>query len=165
MKKREVDRIDIQILNILQENAYINNKDLAEKIGLSPSPTLVRIQNLQEKGIIAHYTIEPNYGYFGYTSLLLANIKVLRDKSRIFEERVINADCVTKCLRLDQGGKSLAVNEYWIHIMGKSDADCKECIDNLTNQNGVPMAVFIESTLVKTVVKNSKLKLGPDDVK
>lgn len=50
MKKKQIDLLDIAILNILNEHAELNNKQLSEKIGLSESPTLVRVQNLWGRG-------------------------------------------------------------------------------------------------------------------
>ena len=44
MKKKQIDVTDIEILNILTEHAELNNKELANKIGLSEGPTLVRVQ-------------------------------------------------------------------------------------------------------------------------
>lgn len=49
------DRYDRKILEILQANARISNLDLAEAIGLSPSPCSRRVRHLEESGIIARY--------------------------------------------------------------------------------------------------------------
>ena len=50
-----MDRYDRQILDILQEDGRINNQDLADRIGLSPSPCLRRVRALEESGIIVGY--------------------------------------------------------------------------------------------------------------
>lgn len=47
-----LDAIDIQILNILQENAKITNADLARRIHMAPSGALERVRKLEAKGII-----------------------------------------------------------------------------------------------------------------
>ena len=39
----KLDRYDQQILQVLQEDGRINNQDLADRIGLSPSPCLRRV--------------------------------------------------------------------------------------------------------------------------
>lgn len=51
----ELDRHDRQILAVLQEDGRISNQDLAERIGLSPSPCLRRVRTLEEAGVIAGY--------------------------------------------------------------------------------------------------------------
>lgn len=50
-----VDQIDTRILVELQENARLSNVELAECVGLSPSPCLARVRALEEAGLIAKY--------------------------------------------------------------------------------------------------------------
>lgn len=52
----QLDRIDRNILRILQKNARITNKDLASQLGLSPPPTLERVKKLEALGFITGYT-------------------------------------------------------------------------------------------------------------
>lgn len=49
------DAIDIRILQALQENGRIANNELAERVGLSPSPCLRRVKLLEEAGVIERY--------------------------------------------------------------------------------------------------------------
>jgi DNA-binding Lrp family transcriptional regulator len=51
----KLDKIDLSILKILQENSKITNLDLSKKIGLSPAPTLERVKKLENSGIIESY--------------------------------------------------------------------------------------------------------------
>ncbi len=46
----KLSKIDHHILNELQKNARISNLDLANKVGLSPSPCLRRVKQLEELG-------------------------------------------------------------------------------------------------------------------
>jgi Lrp/AsnC family transcriptional regulator, leucine-responsive regulatory protein len=50
-----IDRYDQQILEILQIDGRINNQELADRIGLSPSPCLRRVRALEESGLIVGY--------------------------------------------------------------------------------------------------------------
>ena len=50
-----MDRYDQRILELLQQDGRISNQDLAERIGLSPSPCLRRVRQLEEDGIIDRY--------------------------------------------------------------------------------------------------------------
>jgi DNA-binding Lrp family transcriptional regulator len=52
---RTLDVVDRRILRVLQENGRIQNVDLAEKVGLSPSPCLRRVKMLEESGVIERY--------------------------------------------------------------------------------------------------------------
>ena len=50
-----MDRYDQHILEVLQQDGRISNQDLADRIGLSPSPCLRRVRQLEEDGIIDRY--------------------------------------------------------------------------------------------------------------
>ena len=51
----KLDKIDRHILNILQRDARISNLDLAEKVGLSPTPCHRRVKRLEDEGIIERH--------------------------------------------------------------------------------------------------------------
>ncbi len=51
----ELDKIDFNILKILQENGRITNLQLSQYIGLSPAPTLERVRKLENSGYIKSY--------------------------------------------------------------------------------------------------------------
>ena len=46
-----LDKIDIRIISELQKNSRLSNLELAAKVGLSPSPCLRRVKQLQAKGV------------------------------------------------------------------------------------------------------------------
>jgi Lrp/AsnC family leucine-responsive transcriptional regulator len=48
-----LDRIDLNILSELQEDASLTNLELAARVNLSPSPCLVRVRNLERLGVIS----------------------------------------------------------------------------------------------------------------
>lgn len=48
----KLDRIDRRILAALQDNGGLSNQELAEQVGLSPSPCSRRVRALEEAGII-----------------------------------------------------------------------------------------------------------------
>jgi Lrp/AsnC family transcriptional regulator, leucine-responsive regulatory protein len=52
---QDLDKIDLQILRILQENGRITNLQLSGEIGLSPAPTLERVRKLENAGYIKSY--------------------------------------------------------------------------------------------------------------
>jgi len=51
----ELDKTDLQILKILQENGRITNLQLSSDVGLSPAPTLERVRKLEQTGFIKSY--------------------------------------------------------------------------------------------------------------
>ena len=56
-----LDKTDIQMLRVLQQNARITVKDLALKVHLSPTPVFERLHRLENEGYIRRYTRQPLY--------------------------------------------------------------------------------------------------------
>ncbi len=55
MPTQPLDRIDLRILNRLQDNARLSNVELARAVHLSPSPCLARVRRLEESGVISRH--------------------------------------------------------------------------------------------------------------
>ena len=57
----ELDRIDFEILGLLQRNARMTNKDLAENVGIAPSTCLERVRRMVDSGTIRgfHADVDP----------------------------------------------------------------------------------------------------------
>jgi len=57
-----LDKTDLQILRLMQDNARISNADLARELGMAPSGILERVKKLEQKNVIIQYAarINPN---------------------------------------------------------------------------------------------------------
>jgi Lrp/AsnC family leucine-responsive transcriptional regulator len=55
-----LDKTDLQILRLMQDNARISNADLARELGMAPSGVLERVKKLEQKGVILQSTIRIN---------------------------------------------------------------------------------------------------------
>ena len=51
----QLDKTDLQILSLLQDDSRLTNKELAAKIHLSPTPTFERVKRLEREGYIRKY--------------------------------------------------------------------------------------------------------------
>jgi len=60
MANVKLDKTDLKILKILQENSKITNLDLSRRIGLSPAPTLERVKKLEKNNVILSYHAQVN---------------------------------------------------------------------------------------------------------
>ena len=72
----KLDRYDQHILEILQQDGRINNQDLADRIGLSPSPCLRRVRALEESGLIVGYRALLDAKKLGLTLMALIHISM-----------------------------------------------------------------------------------------
>ena len=55
-----IDEIDLQILNILQQNARTSNAEIARQVEMAPSAVLERIRRLEARGVIQGYEARIN---------------------------------------------------------------------------------------------------------
>ena len=72
----EIDRYDREILAILQTDGRISNQDLADRIGLSPSPCLRRVRVLEESGLITGYRAMLDAKKLGLSLMALIGISM-----------------------------------------------------------------------------------------
>ena len=87
----ELDRYDRSILEALQGNGRISNQELADRIGLSPSPCLRRVKALEEAGVILGYRALVDNRALGLTLTALVFISMDRhtpDRFANFEARI-----------------------------------------------------------------------------
>jgi Lrp/AsnC family leucine-responsive transcriptional regulator len=73
----KMDATDRKILEILQANSNITNAQLAKEIGLSPAPTLERVNKLETSGVIRSYhaVIDPASVGLGVSTFVMASLK------------------------------------------------------------------------------------------
>lgn len=74
----ELDAIDEQILQLVQANGQLSNLEIAEQVGLSPSPCSRRIKRLEEAGVITRYVAILDPEVLGYK--LTAYVGVAMDQ-------------------------------------------------------------------------------------
>ncbi len=70
----EIDDIDRRILRALQRNGRMPNVELAEAVGLSPSPCLRRVRMLEDAGVIERYAALLDASKIGMGLTLFARV-------------------------------------------------------------------------------------------
>ncbi|MFY9976129.1 MAG: Lrp/AsnC family transcriptional regulator [Chromatiaceae bacterium] len=80
-----LDNYDRRILEELQQDGRITNQELADRIGLSPSPCLRRVRALEEAGIIAGYRALLDAKQLGLNLMALLSISMDRHTPERFE--------------------------------------------------------------------------------
>jgi len=96
----KLDRIDKRILAALQENARISNLELADKVGLSPSPCSRRVKHLEDEGVIARYATLLNIAKLELKLTAFVSISMDRhtpDRFENFETKVAGFPEVMEC--------------------------------------------------------------------
>ena len=95
-----MDNLDKKIVFELQNNGRLSNFEIAEKVGLSPSPCLRRIKNLEKNKIISGYTAIVNEELFGYPVTAFVSVRLENQTDgtlKQFEEGISSLVEVVDC--------------------------------------------------------------------
>lgn len=98
-----VDDIDRAIIDQLRRDGRLTNVELAERVGLSPSPCLRRVRQLEASGVITGYTavVDPAAIGRSYEPLVWVTLsRVTRESMTEFEEAVQEIDEVVEAMRM-----------------------------------------------------------------
>jgi Lrp/AsnC family transcriptional regulator len=100
MSEIELDRIDREILRLLQKDAELSAAAVGEKIGLSQSPCWRRIQRLREEGLILGPQMRFDLKKLGFDVVVFAQVKLTahgRSKVPEFAETIREFPEVQEC--------------------------------------------------------------------
>ncbi|MGL5927845.1 MAG: Lrp/AsnC family transcriptional regulator [Dermatophilaceae bacterium] len=88
-----MDAIDHRILRELQQDGRVSNVDLAERVGLSPSPCLRRVRALEETGVISGYraVLDPTAVGRGFEVVVSATLRQAETSAIAAFERAVSA--------------------------------------------------------------------------
>jgi Lrp/AsnC family leucine-responsive transcriptional regulator len=96
----KLDKIDLKLLREMQRDGRITNLELADKVGLSPSPCARRVKQLEESGIIDRTVTLLNPSRLGLKLIALIQIAMDRhtpDRFEEFERQVAGYPEVVEC--------------------------------------------------------------------
>lgn len=100
MSEISVDRIDRAMLAELQRDGRMTNQDLADRVGLSPSPCLRRLRRLESDGVIARYVALVDPGAVGLPVTAFIRVRLHQQDDRhltTFEQAVAGFAEVMEC--------------------------------------------------------------------
>ena len=82
----KLDKVDLQILRTLQENARLTTKELAAKVSLSSTPVFERLKRLEANGYIKKYIAVLDAEKLNQGFVVFCNVKLRRMNRSIAEE-------------------------------------------------------------------------------
>jgi DNA-binding Lrp family transcriptional regulator len=147
----KLDRIDIRILSHLQRNGRVTNVDLADAVGLSPSPCLIRVKRLEKAGYIAGYGVHLQLEKLGdiqvvFTQVMLSDHR--REDFAMFEAAIRNIDEIVECHRV--GGDF----DYLLKFVTRSVIHYHSIAEDVLRQ-----AINIEKYFSYIVIKSPIVKI------
>ena len=150
-----LDKTDLKILQVLQENGRLTNVELSERVALSPSPCLRRLKQLEDAGIIRKYAallspVAVELGLQAFIRVSISKAKVAREE---FSAAVQTWPEVLSCFALT------GETDYLLHaFFTDMNAFSHFVLDTLLSHEGVQDA---QSSFVLKEIKNTTaLPLG-----
>ena len=143
----KIDRLDLRILAQLQKNGRMTNVDLADAVGLSPSPCLIRVNRLEQSGYIAGYGAHLRLEKLGDTLTVFTEVTLSdhrREDFARFEAAIREVDEVLEC-HLVSGGY-----DYLLKFMTRSVQHYQDTIEVLLAQN-IGIEKYFSYVVIKTV--------------
>ncbi|GAM56011.1 transcriptional regulator [Vibrio ishigakensis] len=108
-----MDKFDERILQELKRDGKVSNVELSERVGLSASATLRRVQELERKEVIKGYRamLDANQLGVGFVAYVSIGLSSHRKQAQVaFEEHVRFVDEVVECHNITGG------NEYLLRV-------------------------------------------------
>jgi Transcriptional regulators len=153
----QLDRYDRQILQALQADGRLSNQDLADRIGLSPSPCLRRVRALEESGLITGYRALVDAKMLGLSLMALVHISMDRhtpERFERFEQQIAQIDEVMECLLIT--GQSA---DYQLKVVVRDmDAYQALLLDRITRIEGI--TGVHSSFVLRRVIDKTALPIG-----
>lgn len=143
-----LDKVDLQILRTLQENARLTTKELAARVSLSSTPVFERLKRLEREGYIKRYIAVLDAEKLNQGFIVFCNVKMKRMSRDIAEEFgciVSNIPEVTECYNISGSF------DYMLKIHAPNMKYYQEFILNVLGT--VESLGSLESTFVMDVVK------------
>lgn len=99
----KLDKVDLQILRILQENSRLTTKELAAKVSLSSTPVFERLKRLETNGYIKKYIAILDADKFNQGFMVFCKVKLQRvnyDIATEFARIIADIPEVTECYNI-----------------------------------------------------------------
>lgn len=155
MAQLTLDKTDLKILQVLQENGRLTNVELSERVALSPSPCLRRLKQLEDAGIIRQYAalLSPVAVDLGLQAFIRVSISKASQSRIDFAKAVCDWPEVLSCFALT------GETDYLLHtFFTDMNAFSHFVLETLLSHPGVQDA---QSSFVLKEVKNTTaLPLG-----
>ena len=142
----EIDRFDARILAALQRDGRLPVVDLAESIGLSPTPCARRIKALEANGVIEGYAAVLSPMRTGLKIMAIVQVKLTEHTDETvarFEREIERMDEVTKCLAIT-GSYDFILEVYGKDLEALSNVVLKKLI-RVPNVRDMQSSVVLET--------------------
>lgn len=156
-----MDRIDLKILNALQEDARISITDLAEQVSLTPTPCARRVQNLEQEGLIKKYVGLLDQSKVGLPVNAFVEVRLIRereDEMSAFENIIKKHSEIMECYVLSGG------HDYLLRVVAPDLESyhrfLREKLLSIRAVNSVETSFALDRVIYRTSLPLDHLKIS-----
>lgn len=144
-----LDLVDQKILHLLQEDGRITDSELAQRIGLTPTPTMERVRRLERDGYILGYRAVINPKKIGRGQNVFIKVS-LKEHRREMIEAFLSA--IQKMPEVQACYHTTGESDYMLKVAVRDVEDYEDFI--MHKMTKAPAFARIESTIVLSVPKD-----------
>jgi DNA-binding Lrp family transcriptional regulator len=151
-----LDRFDLKILAHLEREGRCSNVELADAVGLSQSPCLVRTKRLQESGVIRGYGADIALDKLGRHVIVFSEVTISSHRPpdfRKFEEAVDQHSEIVEWYNMSGG------YDYLLKIVAPSVAYFQELMERLL-QDDIGIEKFTSRIVLRQASRKRSHPLG-----
>lgn len=147
-----LDRIDCGIVDALQKDARLSNKELAAQVGLAPSSCLERVRRLEKRGVLLGFRAEVDPKALGIGLEALTAVRLSQHKSGTFESFLAHAQQLREAVAVYQVA---GPDDFLIHVAVRDPEHLRDLV--LDHISAHPDVAHIETALIFKAVRTATL--------
>lgn len=152
MSKLKLDKIDHNILEILQSRGKITNAQLSKEVGLSPAPTLERVKKLETSGIIESYHAQLNRRKIGLGVMTFVQVTLSGHRKAVTDLFIETVNAVPEIVECHHVTGSC---DFLLKVISEDMDAYQRLITDTVNE--IEVVASTQTMVILSTIKNSKV--------
>jgi Lrp/AsnC family leucine-responsive transcriptional regulator len=145
----KLDSTDLKIVDILQKEGRIANNELANRIGLTTTPTLERVKRLEREGVIEGYTAKVNRESVGKGLTVFVTVTLSVHQLNLMKEFTSAIQAIPEILACYN---TTGEGDFLLHVVAKDTKDYEKLMR--TKLTTLPDVQRLHTSIVLNTIKD-----------
>jgi Lrp/AsnC family leucine-responsive transcriptional regulator len=145
----KLDSTDLKIVDILQKEGRIANNELANRIGLTTTPTLERVKRLEREGVIEGYTARVNKESVGKGLTVFVTVTLSVHQLNLMKEFTSAIQAIPEILACYN---TTGEGDFLLHVVAKDTKDYEKLMR--TKLTTLPDVQRLHTSIVLNTIKD-----------
>lgn len=145
----KLDSTDLKIVDILQKEGRIANNELANRIGLTTTPTLERVKRLEREGVIEGYAAKVNKESVGKGLTVFVTVTLSVHQLNLMKEFTSAIQAIPEILACYN---TTGEGDFLLHVVAKDTKDYEKLMR--TKLTTLPDVQRLHTSIVLNTIKD-----------